>query len=86
MKGLIMSFRRGMHRQNMNQMIILPDGSDSAEKAKKYVGKTVVWKSPKQKELVGKVSGVHGGKGAVRAIFPIGLPGQSLTEYVEFRD
>ena len=83
MKGTIASFRRGISTQTDNQMIIVVEGVDNKEKAAALVGKKVVWKSPAGKELVGKVSAAHGNKGAVRAIFETGMPGQSLgTEVI----
>lgn len=84
MKGVIVSYRRGRHTQTTNQMIILADGIDSKEKAEALVGKTVVWTSPAKKEIKGKVSAVHGGNGAVRALFETGMPGQSLAQEVNF--
>jgi large subunit ribosomal protein L35Ae len=44
-----------------------------------------VWKSPKGKEINGKVASAHGNKGAVRVIFEKGLPGQSLGNNVEVK-
>ncbi len=80
-----MSFRRSIKNQSENQMIIQVNGVDSKEKAAKLVGKTVSWHAPGKlkKVLKGKVSGVHGGKGAVRAIFETGMPGQSLATKVK---
>ncbi len=65
-------------------MILVVDGVSDKEKAQALVGKTVIWVAPgkNQKQLKGKVSSVHGGKGAVRAIFETGMPGQSLGEQV----
>ena len=38
-----------------------------------------------RKIIKGKISGAHGGKGVVRAIFEKGLPGQAVTTEVEIR-
>lgn len=80
MKGTIAAFRGTRRRKSTNQMIILVEGVDSKEKAKGLVGKKVVWTAPgkQKKQLSGRVSAVHGSKGAVRAIFDKGMPGQSL--------
>lgn len=83
MDGVIVNFRRSRKRQTTNQMVIQVKGSDSKDKAAKLVGKTVVWTSPGKKELKGKVSAAHGNKGAVRAIFETGMPGQSIGEKVK---
>jgi len=85
MEGTIVSFRRGRHTQNTRQMIIIVDSIDTKEKAEKLVGKSVSWQAPgKQKKVLkGKISAAHGSKGALRAIFETGLPGQSLGKKVK---
>jgi large subunit ribosomal protein L35Ae len=85
MECTIASFRRGRRTQSENQMIIYIDGVDSREKAQKLVGKTVTWNAPGKlkKVLKGKISYAHGSKGAVRAIFETGMPGQSLSQKVK---
>ncbi|MFH2028499.1 MAG: 50S ribosomal protein L35ae [Nanoarchaeota archaeon] len=85
MEGIINSFRRGRHTQTTNQMIIVIKGVDNKDKADKLIGKTVSWKSPAGKELKGKVSSAHGNKGAVRALFETGMPGQSLGTKVSIQ-
>ena len=85
MKGLISNFRSSRHRTSGNQMIVHPEGVDSKEGAEKLVGKKVVFKTEGAKEIIGKVSAAHGGKGAVRVIFERGMPGQSLTKSVEIQ-
>ena len=64
-------------------MIIHVDGVTDKAKAQALVGKSVVWTSSGKKQLKGKISAAHGGKGAVRAIFETGMPGQSLGEAVK---
>ncbi len=77
-----MHFRQGRHHQNTRQMII--QVADTAEEAEKTIGKTVTWKSPAGKEIKGKISALHGRKGAVRAIFSeAGLPGQALGKKIK---
>ncbi len=83
--GKVLQFRRGRHVIKPRHFIIEVEGVNSREKAEKLVGKEVTWKSPAGKILVGKVSGAHGNKGAIRAIFEIGLPGQALTTKVEVK-
>lgn len=56
-------------------MIVLPE---DVSKSKSLIGKKVVYKT-KTKEIVGKVTALHGSKGAVRVLFEKGMPGQSLT-------
>lgn len=85
MEGVIKNFRRGRTTQKTNHMIIYLDESDNREKASELVGKGVVWKSPKGKEINGKVASAHGNKGAIRVIFEKGLPGQSLGTKIEIK-
>ena len=83
MDGLIVSFRRGKHRQYHNQMIVKSNDIDSKDKAAKLVGKKVLWKSPAGKEINGNIRSAHGNKGALRVLFESGMPGQSLGNKVE---
>lgn len=77
-----MHFRQGRHHVNEHQMILKV--ADTAEQAKKVVGKTAVWKSPAGKEIKGTISALHGRKGNVRVIFAEkGLPGQSLGTKIQ---
>ncbi len=85
MEGRISAFRGSFRRKSGNHMIIQVDGVTSKEKAQALVGKTVVWIAPgkNKKQLKGTVAAPHGGKGAIRAIFETGMPGQSLGEPVK---
>lgn len=78
MDAVIMNYRRGRRTQNTNQMILQPADAKSREDAAKLVGKAVEWKTASGKILTGKVSKVHGNKGAVLAQFRPGLPGQAI--------
>ncbi|MFT4304086.1 MAG: 50S ribosomal protein L35ae [Candidatus Woesearchaeota archaeon] len=82
MKGVIVNFRGGRHTQYSNHMIIVVDGVENKEKATSLVGKKVSWKSPAGKEILGEIKSAHGSKGAVRAIFDSGMPGQSVGKPV----
>jgi len=82
MKGKVVQFRRG--RKTVHERHFLLDfGAKNRIEAQKLVGKEVTWTSPAGKAIRGKVSGAHGNKGLVRAIFEIGLPGQAITTGVE---
>ena len=82
MKGTISNFRSARHHQYDRQMIIVIDDIDK-EKAESLIGKKVIWKTPAGKEIAGRISAVHGNKGAVRAIFEKGMPGQSVGTKVD---
>jgi large subunit ribosomal protein L35Ae len=85
MKAKIANFRRGRRTQKGNQMIIYVDGVDTKENAQKLVGKTIVFKTETGKEIKGKISSIHGNKGAVRALFEKGMPGQAIGKTVEIQ-
>lgn len=82
MKGTIVNYRQGRHTQNPKHMIVRVEGVDERGEAAKLRGKEVVWKSPSGKELRGEVAAAHGNSGAVRVIFPKGLPGQAVGSEV----
>lgn len=84
MEALILSFRRGRHTQRTNQFLLEVEGVDSKAKAINLIGKKVVWISPAKKKIYGKISGTHGNKGIVRAIFEKGLPGTALKNKIKF--
>ncbi len=68
-------------------MIIKVEGVDSKERAEKLIGKEVVWKTPgsKGKTIKGKITSIHGTKGALRVIFEKGMPGQAIGDKVEIK-
>jgi ribosomal protein L35AE/L33A len=77
MEAVIVSYRRGKRTQNTNQMVIQPKDTKDKEGAGKLLGKTVEWVSSGGKKMTGKITRIHGGKGAVVAQFNPGLPGQA---------
>ena len=64
-------------------MILLVDTVTSREKAKEMMSKKVVWTSPAGKKIEGKVTNVHGNKGAMRVQFETGMPGQAIGHKVK---
>ena len=85
MEGIIKNFRRGRHTVSPNHMVIIVPDNKGKEDAAKLVGKKVIWTSPAKKEILGKIAAPHGCKGAVRAIFEKGMPGQALGTKVKFQ-
>ncbi|MEK6906339.1 MAG: 50S ribosomal protein L35ae [Nanoarchaeota archaeon] len=81
-KGKVVQFRRGRHTIQEKHFLIQIDGVIKKNDAEKFIGKEVTWKSPSGKIIAGKISGTHGIKGIVRAIFERGLPGQAVTTEV----
>jgi len=84
MEGIIINYRRGRKTQTTNQMIVQVPEVDTKEKAEELVGKTVVYEcvGKDKKEIKGKVTFAHGGKGAVRVLFEKGMPGQAIGQTV----
>lgn len=77
MKGQVIQFRMSRHRVHPRHFLINVNAKDRKE-ADTYIGKIVEWKSSAGKVIKGKISGTHGNKGIVRAIFEKGLPGQAV--------
>ncbi|HLD55595.1 MAG TPA: 50S ribosomal protein L35ae [Candidatus Nanoarchaeia archaeon] len=84
-KGKVLQFRRGKQTIHEKHFLIEIEGINSKESAEKFVGKSVEWKSPAGKIIMGKVSAPHGNKGVIRAIFEKGLPGQAITTEVNIK-
>ena len=82
MEGRIIQFRRGRKTITNRHFLIEINGVADKKQAEKFIGKEVEWTSPAGKKIKGKISGVHGGNGVVRAIFAPGLPGQAVTTKV----
>jgi large subunit ribosomal protein L35Ae len=78
MKLTIKNFRRGRRTQHTNQFILVSDSIDSKEKASALIGKKVEWTTSSGKKIKGKISRVHGRKGAVIARMEKGLPGTAI--------
>jgi large subunit ribosomal protein L35Ae len=85
MEGKVIQFRRGRKTVHERHFLIEVPKVSNREEALKLVGKEVVWTSPANKIIKGKISSAHGNKGVVRAIFEKGLPGQAVTTKVEIK-
>jgi large subunit ribosomal protein L35Ae len=81
----VIQFRRGRKNYTPRHFLLEVPGTDSREKAAKFVGKDVEWKSSgKEAKLIkGKIAAAHGNNGVVRAIFERGLPGQAIGTEVQ---
>lgn len=88
MEGIISNYRQGRHHQKNNQMVVIVESIKSREDARKVIGKKVVWKNNigKKIEISGKISNVHGNKGALRVHFEKGMPGQSVGTKINIED
>ena len=83
MQGTIVNYRGSHKTQHPNQMIIKVEGVNDKAKALELLNKTIIWTSPADKKITGKIKDIHGNKGALRVIFEKGLPGQALGGKVE---
>ena len=77
MEATIVNYRRNSTGQKTNHLVIAVAEMDNREKASKLVGKKTIYHTGK-KDIIGKINAVHGNKGALRAIFEQGIPGQAL--------
>jgi len=78
MEAKIIGYRRGRHTEHTDQFIVSVSGVSSRDEAKKYVGKKIVWETPANHKISGKITQAHGGSGTVIARFEKGLPGQAI--------
>lgn len=85
--GKVIQFRRSRSNYKPRHFLIEIKGVDSREKAAKFAGKDVSWKSPgkEPKVINGKIAAAHGNNGVIRAIFEKGLPGQAIGTDVEVK-
>ena len=84
MDGKIVNYRKSVHNQKTNHLVVTIEGIDSKDKATKLVGKKVIYNTGK-KDMIGKINAIHGNKGALRAVFDTGLPGQALGQNVKYK-
>jgi len=84
-KAKVIQFRRGRKNYTPRHFLIEIEGTDTREKASKFLGRHVSWKSTgkEPKIIKGKISSAHGNNGVVRAIFEKGLPGQAIGMEIE---
>lgn len=83
MKATLLNYRRGRHTQTTNQFLVEIEGCETRAMASQFIGKRVVWRSPKGKEIFGRITQTHGTRGVLRARFSRGLPGDALGKKVE---
>lgn len=82
-QGIIVNYRVGPKTQRSKEYIVQFLHAKNALEASRLIGRKVVWKTSKNKKIVGEIVALHGRKGLVRVRFRKGLPGQSLGTTVE---
>lgn len=83
LEGVIKNYKRGVRTYAGNQAIVEVNGFNDKGKAAQLSGKKVVWKSSAGKILRGVITAPHGSRGAVRARFETGIPGQAIGDKVK---
>ncbi|MFH0971791.1 MAG: 50S ribosomal protein L35ae [Candidatus Micrarchaeota archaeon] len=83
MKATISNYRKSRHTQKTTHAIIILEGVKNRKAAEALKGREVVYTTEGKKKIKGKISAAHGNKGAVRAIFERGIPGQAIGSKVE---
>ncbi len=85
MKGLIVSYRRGRHRQTPNQVLVKVSDITDLSKAHEILGKRVELDISEKTKMIGKIFATHGNKGVVRVRFKKGVPGQAIGMECEIK-
>lgn len=86
MEMIIKNFRRGRRTQHTNQFVLVSDSINSKTKASALIGKKAEWKTLSGKIIKGKITRVHGNKGAVTARMEKGLPGTAIGTKIEVKE
>ena len=82
LKGVVVSHRRGPKTQIPKEYLIRFQNAESVNEAGQLIGRKVAWPLG-EKKCIGKIVGLHGRKGLVKARFRKGLPGTALGSLVE---
>ncbi|MFH1664501.1 MAG: 50S ribosomal protein L35ae [archaeon] len=86
MEMTIKNFRRGRRTQQTNQFVLVSDSVDSKAKASALIGQKAEWTTTSGKTIKGKISRVHGNKGAVIARMDKGLPGTAIGTKITVKE
>lgn len=82
LQGVIVGYRRGPKTQSPKECILQFPGVESVGEAAQLTGRKVAWPVG-ERNIRGKIVGLHGRQGLVRARFRKGVPGQALRSTVE---
>lgn len=81
--GYVLGYRRGWNEQYPNQVLLKIFGVETRNEASRFIGAKVVLKDKYGNVYRGKIVGVHGTRGVVRAVFKPNIPGQAIGSTVE---
>ncbi|MEM2904582.1 MAG: 50S ribosomal protein L35ae [Candidatus Bathyarchaeia archaeon] len=82
MRAKLVGHRLGPKTQRPREYILKAPGVESAREASQLIGRKVVWRGGKR-PIVGKIVGVHGDGGSLRARFRKGVPGTAYGSKVD---
>ena len=82
LRGVVLGYRRGSNTQYTGEMLLRVDGITSRGEASRLIGRRVIYVDAKGNTYRGKIIGVHGNRGTLRAVFKPNLPGQSIGSVV----
>lgn len=78
LEGVVLGYRRGTNTQYPNEVLVKFHRVESRSDASRLIGCKVIYKDVYGNVFRGKIVGVHGRKGVVRAVFKPNLPGQAI--------
>jgi len=82
LQGFIAGYRKGPKTQRSREYILQFPRIKSLGEASRLIGRKVAW-PVRERKVRGKIVGLHGRGGMVRARFRKGLPGNALGTTVE---
>lgn len=80
--GIVVSYRTGPRTQRSKECILKFPKIKSLGEAARLVGRKVAWPVG-ERRVRGKIVGLHGRSGLVRARFRRGVPGQAIGTPIE---
>lgn len=82
MEGIIVNYRIAYTKE----VIIRIRKITHKKEARKLIGRKVIWIDEKKRKYIGKVTGIHGASGAIKAKFKGPLPPNALAKPVEIEE
>ncbi len=82
-KAIFLGYSGGLRTMRNKQILVRIDQIDDENKAARYIGRKVTWKTLKGKLIIGKIVSPHGGNGVLKAMMREGLPGQAVGKELD---
>ncbi len=77
-RGVVLGYRRGSNTQYPSEVLVYVYGVSSRREASRLIGLKTLYVDEKGNTYKGRIIGVHGNRGTVRAVFKPNLPGQAI--------